>query len=57
MKFINLFAISLTALFFAACATTDESPSTEADTGSVADEPSVLLMDQYKAGDIPGYLD
>ncbi|KRP37811.1 MAG: hypothetical protein ABS34_00880 [Opitutaceae bacterium BACL24 MAG-120322-bin51] len=63
MKFINLLALLVAALFFTACASTDETVPA-ADKNAAADmvEPhdahsEGLLMDQYKSGEIPGYRD
>jgi hypothetical protein len=60
MKLINLFALLFAALFFAGCASTDDSTSAAdnagADTATAqADEDEGLLMDRYKSGEIPGY--
>lgn len=62
MKFINLLALLVAALFFTACASTDESaPAADTDTVDTAESETtnteVLLMDRYKSGEIPGYRD
>ena len=60
MKIINLLALLFAALFFAGCASTDDSASAT-DNGATdtaapqADGNEGLLMDQYKSGEIPGY--
>ncbi len=63
MKFINLLALFFVALFFTACASTDESAAA-ADTDAAADtaeskttDTEGLLMDRYKSGEIAGYRD
>lgn len=60
MKFINLFALLFAALFFTACASTDDSASAADNTApdaveSQGDDGEGLLMDRYKSGEIPGY--
>jgi hypothetical protein len=62
MKFINLLALLFAALFFAGCASTDDSaPAADnagADTAAAqTDDGEGLLMDRYKSGEIPGYRD
>jgi hypothetical protein len=59
MKMTPLLTLLLGAFFFAGCASTEESASSDV---SEAVEPpgatrSQLLMDQYKSGQIPGYRD
>ena len=56
MKFINLLTLLFAALFFAGCASTDDSaPASSADTTESQADAGGLLMDQYKSGAIPGY--
>lgn len=62
MKFINLLALLVAALFFTACASTDESaPAADTDAPVATETQDTgsegLLMDQYKSGEIPGYRD
>jgi PBP1b-binding outer membrane lipoprotein LpoB len=60
MKFINRLALLFAALFFAGCASTDDSASAADNAGAdtaapQADDDGGLLMDRYKSGEIPGY--
>jgi uncharacterized lipoprotein YajG len=59
MKITHLLTLLLAALFFAGCASTQESASNEASDSVESQDRtgSGLLMDQYKAGEIPGYRD
>ena len=61
MKFINLLALLIAALFFTACASTDESAAAADAAADTAESQTIdsegLLMDRYKSGEIPGYRD
>ena len=62
MKFINLLALLFAALFFAGCASTDDSAPASNEAAADTAAPKThdtdgLLMDRYKSGEIPGYRD
>jgi uncharacterized lipoprotein YajG len=59
MKMTPLLTLLLGAFFFAGCASTQESASSDASESVESQDGtgSGLLMDQYKSGQIPGYRD
>ena len=59
MKFVLPLSLFFSALFISGCATTTEEPAPSVAEEPAAVEPvdssSILLMDRYKSGEIPGY--